>query len=120
MRNAAARFNLNSFQVIGPRQGLIVALLQDNPRLTASQIARKFKLPKGAAGTILTTCKSLVRKGLVVMDTAPAKVSTDGAFYGAVFSLTAEGVKLARRMQKITGLGNTFAVVRGRTPTKAA
>lgn len=121
MSNATARFNLNSFQVVGPRQTLIVALLAKREvPMTASQVAAAFKLPRGSAGSILTTLKSLVHKGYVVMDTAPAKISIDGCFYGAVFTVTPEGSDLARRMGKVKGLGNRFALVLGRRPAVAA
>lgn len=116
MRNALARYNLNHPHTLGPRQCLIVALLADSKPLMASEIARAFtkgKPTSSRSNAVRQSCRRLITLGLVASDVSKAETTFDGFFYGERFKVTASGRALARRMQKITGLGNTFAVVRG-------
>lgn len=120
VKNGKSRFNTNHSAVRGPRECLILSLLlkhRDAAKngahvtMTAVEVGTAFGFAKPTSAN--ATLKRLVRKGEVICYSAKGKVCVDGYINGARYGLSPNGMKLARRIEEVSGLGRTLAIVSG-------
>jgi len=90
---------------VGPRQSQILLRLKTHGRQTLKELTQH-----AGVGGLTMQIATLIQNGFILSDTSKAKVASDGVMTGIEFYLTIKGVALARRLQKVDGLGRTFGV----------